>query len=767
MKSYLRIWITLMVMIFGCSPTPDTSPQTDHNLHIIPKPQKIERKQGFFVLSSTFSVGPPPLGSDKAISYLKSWLSRRLNLSLFEDSAAPNLVFITDEDLAREGYRLHIEKNQIKLSASDEAGFFYGIISLIQLVATNTSATTAMKQKIQIPCVTIEDEPTFAYRGMHLDVARHFFPVDFIKKYIDLLALYKFNRFHWHLTEDQGWRIEIKQYPKLQEIAAYRKETLVGHYSDQPHQFDGQPYGGYYTQEEIKAVVKYAEERCITIIPEIEMPGHSRAALAAYPELACSDGPFEVATKWGVFEEVYCPKEETFIFLENVLSEVMALFPGQYIHIGGDECPKTAWKNSRFCQQLMQEKGLKDENELQRYFINRIEKFLNQNGRQIIGWDEILEGGLTPHATVMSWRGERGGIEAAKAGHQVVMTPTSHCYFDYYQSDHPNEPLAIGGYLPLEKVYRYHPIPEELTEQEAQYILGAQANLWTEYIPTPQKAEYMAFPRAIALSEGVWSGKENKNFEDFINRLIPHFSWLKSMDVNFANRIYDVKSEIKKDHSKGLLLQLSNLAQKGEIKYALDTLPTIESPTYTAPIPITQSGIYQAQCYINGKAIGHSARIQFDLHKASAASIELVTPPSATYSAGGPNALVNGVMGADHKYGDKEWLGFSGDHCVAILDLGKPQPIKQIKLRFFNSRSQWIYPPKSISISIGPSDGQWSSKIEKRIVDSANQLITSIIPIDQEARYLKIEIENFGEIPQGRQGAGNKAWLFVDELVVE
>ncbi len=758
---YLDLFVLLLLLGLAPGCNKEANSEDDQKFNIIPRPSVVLPEPGSFsVLAnediSIDSEGPALLANSK--TYLKNWLEKNKNFNLKATSAIKRIRYQQKQGLSPEAYELYIAPNRITISASREAGFFYGTISLIQLLA--------QEAPFEIPLGLIKDEPAFAYRGMHLDVARHFFPVDFIKKYIDLLALYKFNRFHWHLTEDQGWRIEIKQYPRLQEIAAYRKETLVGHYSDQPHQFDEQRYGGFYTQKEIREVVKYAEERCITIIPEIEMPGHSRAALAAYPELACTDGPFEVATKWGVFEEVYCPREETFTFLENVLLEVMALFPSEYIHIGGDECPKIAWKNSRFCQELMKEKGLKNEDELQSYFVGRIEKFLNQNGRQIIGWDEILEGGLAPNASVMSWRGERGGIEATKAGHQVVMTPTSHCYFDYYQSDHPDEPLAIGGYLPLEKVYHYHPVPEELNEEEARYILGAQANLWTEYITTPAKAEYMAFPRAIALSEVVWSGKENKNFEDFINRLITHLPWLESMGVNVANRLYDVTAKTQKDSLQGLVLELSNLANSGTIRYAVNEAPNQNSSIYTAPIPVTQSGIYQVQCFLNDQAIGHASRIQFDLHKACTAAIQLENPPSPTYSAGGPTALINGVMGATNKYGDKEWLGFSGDDCVANIDLGNAQFINQVKLRLYNSKSQWIYPPKHIKISTAESVGQWSSIIEKRIVDSSDKLIGCTIPVNQKARYLKIEIENFGIIPQGQQGAGNGAWLFVDEIVI-
>lgn len=501
---------------------------------IIPMPNNIAPGIGYFTLNENTQIEFDAEAEDLqlAAAYFSNWLSAK-KLSLQPEGKGRKIKLTLKEGLAPEAYVMTITQKGVLIQGGSPQGVFYGIQSLQQLIQEQSTGALPL----EIPCVHIEDEPAFAYRGMHLDVGRHFFPVEFVKEYIDLLARYKMNRFHWHLTEDQGWRIEIKQYPKLQEIAAFRKETIEGHNNSGPQTFDGTRYGGYYTQEEVKEVVKYAQDRFITIIPEIEMPGHAQAALAAYPELSCKGGDIEVATRWGVFEEVYCPTEETFTFLENVLTEVMELFPSEYIHIGGDECPKKRWEESAFCQNLIQSEGLEDEHGLQSYFIRRIEKFLNENGRQIIGWDEILEGGLAPNATVMSWRGEEGGIEAAKQGHDVIMTPTTYCYLDYYQSQDPNEPLAIGGYLPLSKVYSYHPIPEELSEEEAKYILGVQGNLWTEYIDSPDKAAYMAFPRGIALAEVGWTKDANKDFDKFKVRLGQHLKWLNAEGVNAANHM--------------------------------------------------------------------------------------------------------------------------------------------------------------------------------------------------------------------------------------
>lgn len=384
-----------------------------------------------------------------------------------------------------------------------------------------------------VPDWKVFEQPRFEYRGMHLDVVRHFFSVEFIKHYLDLMAMYKMNRFHWHLTGDQGWRIQIKQYPKLTKVGAWRDSTLIGSYES--GRYVNKRYGGFYTQEEIKEVIEYAEDLYITIIPEIEMPGHASAALAAYPKLGCKPNKdYHVKSTWGIFEEIFCPSETTFTFLENVLTEVMRLFPSKYIHIGGDEVPKTAWENSELAQRVMEREGLETEEELHSYFITRIADFLNAHGHKMIGWDEILQGGLAPNATVMAWRGIKSGIKAAQQGNDVIMTPTDYLYFDYYQADPQTEPLAIGGFTPLSEVYSFDPVPKVLTDQEAQHILGAQGNLWTEYIRSGEKVEYMAYPRAVALAEVVWSSKQDRNWHSFWQRLQPQFVRFEIMGVNAA-----------------------------------------------------------------------------------------------------------------------------------------------------------------------------------------------------------------------------------------
>jgi len=541
---FVLILITFATL-FECSHKPQIKDRATGTIHIIPQPAQLHPGQGAFTVLPGMNIVVNTKDSKVAetAAYLSETLSRISSYSIPVVSptkaAEKSITFNLDSEqknLGEEGYALDVSPQAVKLTAAAPAGLFWGVQTIFQLLPVDIYAQQTVKNTtLQIPSVKIEDVPRYSYRGMHLDVCRHYFPVKFIKRYIDLLAIHKMNVLHWHLTEDQGWRIEIKKYPKLTEISAFRDETLVGHYSDQPHKYDGKRYGGYYTQEEVRDIVAYAQKRNITVIPEIEMPGHSLAVLAAYPEFACTEGPFKVGTKWGVFEDVYCAgNDQVFTFLTDVLTEVVDLFPAKYIHIGGDECPKSRWEECEKCQARITREGLKDEHELQSYFIRRIEKFLLSKNRRLIGWDEILEGGLAPEATVMSWRGIEGGIEAAKQGHDVIMTPTSHCYFDYYQGDPKTEPLAIGGMLTLEKVYSYEPTPEELNASEAKHILGAQANVWTEYIKTPEKAEYMALPRMCALAEVVWSSKEHRNWKDFNTRLGTHFKRLDQLKVNYA-----------------------------------------------------------------------------------------------------------------------------------------------------------------------------------------------------------------------------------------
>lgn len=501
-------------------------------LPLIPMPAEVKMSSGIhYWTSSKTRIHSDPRFA-KEVKDFTVRVAIENGFKFIEQTQKPDVLVVYDAEEGPAGaYLLTIDPQQVVLKSHDAAGVFYGLHTLQQLLPAGKFVNA------KLPCLAVKDYPAFQWRGMHLDCSRHFFPVSFVKKYIDRMASYKMNTFHWHLTDDQGWRIEIKKYPKLTSVGAWRKGSMVGHYRDQ--KFDSIRYGGFYTQKEIKEVVQYAAERHVTIVPEIEMPGHSLAAIAAYPEYSCTGNPAEVGMQWGIEKNVFCPNEQTFQFLNDVLKEVAALFPGKYIHIGGDEVLKEVWDSSAFCRQLMKEKNMKDAHELQSWFIGRVEKMVNALGKQVIGWDEILEGGLAPNAAVMSWRGTEGGIAAAKQQHYVVMSPGSHCYFDHYQGHPDTEPLAIGGNTPLGKVYSYQPIPEGLTDKESKYILGAQANLWTEYINSPEQAEYMAFPRMLALAEVVWSNPVERNYEQFLERLRMHRPWLDLRKVNYSKTAFN------------------------------------------------------------------------------------------------------------------------------------------------------------------------------------------------------------------------------------
>lgn len=683
---------------------------------------------------------------------------------LSDDLVDINLIGIDvtiDTSMEAEAYQITILKKGIGIVAADSMGVRYATQTLRQLKEYSQGGT--------VPELRILDQPKFQYRGMHLDVARHIFDVADIKKYIDMLAYYKFNYFHWHLTEDQGWRIEIKKYPKLQSVAAYRDSTLVGHYSDMPHQYDGKRYGGFYTQDEVKEIVKYAQSYGIEVIPEIEMPGHSLAALAAYPKLGCVNTEYRTATKWGVFPEIYCPTEQTFSFLEDVIDEVVSLFPSKYIHIGGDEAPKDAWKKSRFCQNLISTKELKDEHGLQSYFISRMERYINGKGKQIIGWDEILEGGLAENATVMSWRGIKGGIEAAESGHNVIMTPTSHCYFDYYQSVNDTEPLAIGGYLPLQKVYEWNPIPDELDKAHHKYILGGQGNVWTEYMPTFDQVEYMAYSRMIALSETLWRGKDNKlEYSDFLKRYTDHVNHWEKSGVNIANHTLDLNYIIEKSDNGKLFIRLKDRIANATIN--------VTSPRETRLLErdeikyeIRGTGKYTFTASKDGSE-GRPSIVDVEGHKAMGCEIALKNEPNQAYPGYGALSLINGIRGSKEKYSGNEWLGFSGVALDATLNLESATDIESIQVSAFNSPGQWIYPPKSIDIWVKNASGDEFEKVtlKERLDNGKHKFHTQEFIINRkDIIAIRVFANDHGVIGAGNQGAGNRAWLFIDEIVVK
>ncbi len=578
-----NLLLTILATFIVCA----ENTKKEQTISVIPKPLSLKMDGGTFLMTTSTNVSYG--GGSKELQAIAEQLAAKLSAATGMAISATSqkggksagdaiaLKLVDDAKLGPEGYRLNVTTKGIQIEASAAAGVFYGVQTLYQLMPAEVErAYTGSTVVWSVPCVRIEDKPRFSWRGMHLDVGRHFFSKDSVKRYIDMIASYKMNTFHWHLTEDQGWRIEIKKYPRLTTVGSWRRESMM----------DCTPHGGFYSQDDVREIVAYAKDRFITVVPEIEMPGHSLAALAAYPDLSCSGGPFKVGTEWGVNNDVFCAgNEKTFQFLEDVITEVAALFPGEFFHIGGDECPKVRWSNCRRCQDRMVANGLKDEQELQSYFVKRIEKILEVHGKRLVGWDEILEGGIAPRATVMSWRGIVGGIEAARSGHDVVMTPTSYCYFDYYQAL-AGEPKAIGGYVPIDTVYSYEPVPADLTTDQANHVLGAQGNLWTEWMPNYRQVEYMAATRMMALSEVVWSAKSHRNFSDFMQRMTPQYQRLGYRDIN-----YRVPAPLgvggRKIIFSDSVAVMTSPVPDAVICYTVNgDEPTSSSTRYTKPIPI-------------------------------------------------------------------------------------------------------------------------------------------------------------------------------------
>jgi len=678
-------------------------------------------------------------------------------------------------------YTLQADVNGIYIAGDNATGVFYGTQTLLQLLPSKTTLNS-----LPVAYVSITDYPRFAYRGMHLDVARHFYPVADVKKYIDQLAGYKFNTFHWHLTDDQGWRIEIKKYPLLTKVGGYRNGTIIGRYPGKGN--DSIQYGGFYTQQQIKDIVKYAADRYITVIPEIEMPGHSSAAIAAYPQLSCfpadstktGSTPWagtrsgkQVQQTWGVFEDVYCPSDYTFNFLQDVLDEVLPLFPSKYIHIGGDECPKEAWKQSAFCQQLIKDKGLKDEHGLQSYFIQRIEKYINSKGRSIIGWDEILEGGLAPNATVMSWRGEEGGIQAAQQNHDVIMTPGAYCYLDHSQSQNEDS-VTIGGYLPLEKVYGYEPVPASLTAAQAKHVLGAQGNVWTEYIGNQSKLEYMIFPRMMALSEVLWTPKEKRNYADFERRLPVLLDRLNAAHINYSRAYYDLKATvIPAGDNDGVLWKLESKNKTDKIIYTTG-FEDNAAHTYTQPFKPAFSGATCTAWMQNdkGEIISNTIKQKFYFNKVTGKSISLVNPPAVNYPGDGAFTLVNGVQNEKGLARSNEFLGFLGKDLDATIDLGKLTSISKVTIHVLDQNGSWIYLPASVEVTYQPDvdkrDDMTFPK-EIKVIDRVKDkgIRTIVVEGKHDCRFLQVVVKNLGIIPAGNPGAGTPAWLFVDEIEAE
>ena len=725
---------------------------------IIPTPLVYSPVQGHFIVSDTLTINAPDL-LPATYNYLEKELAAR-SVVLIKTSKSEDLRILRDDHGSENSYEMNI-LNTIAISFKSDNGAFYAVNSILQMIIEKDGQLAIQK------CF-IMDEPRFDWRGLHLDVSRHFFNVDEVKGFIDLMALYKFNKFHWHLTDDQGWRIEIKKHPKLTSIGGFRDSTVIGHFSDSPRKYETENYGGFYTQEEIKEVVAYANTKFITVVPEIEMPGHSRAALAAYPELSCTGELNTVPGLWGVFDDVYCSKVESINFMKDVLAEVLELFPSEYIHIGGDEAPKERWKECKQCQKVIKKNKLKDTHELQSYFIRQMDAFLMERGRKLIGWDEILEGGLSPNAAVMSWRGEKGGIEAAKQGHNVVMSPTAYCYFDYYQSAHDIEPLAIGGYLPLEKVYKYNPVPEELTEEQEKYILGGQANLWTEYITTMDHVEYMAFPRALALIQSLWC-KNKPEYDMFLDTYLKYQEdYLKLHNVNFANSIHYPQLKIGRA-SEGLNVHFKGTQSTEE--YLLSTSfrdhesyvdmgsRIIVQDTMTLKRP-SGKGDSEMTYLLTSDNFNETLMYHFNLSGDLGREIELVTPPHPKFDHNGSLNLVDGIS-AGVKFKGTDWLGFNENHIEMIVDMDGSKEVNGLKIGFNDNKGMWIYLPEKVTLYASDDSENW------REIGRANEFKDRQNQISfpsTKSKFIKIVIKPLDEIPAGSGGAGSVPWTFIDEI---
>ncbi|KYP13329.1 family 20 glycosylhydrolase [Flavihumibacter sp. CACIAM 22H1] len=754
------------------------NPVGNKQVSIIPAPMETKLGTGIFqILPSTIiQLNGKEAELAAAATFFNSQLKRIAGYSLSTGTAGTNFIEFSLKELPalnKEGYQLSVQPNRISITATTKAGLLYGMQSVFQcLPAIRTNAP------LQVPVLEITDQPRFGYRGIMIDVSRHFFAPEAMKDIIDLLASYKMNVFHWHLTDDPGWRIQIDKYPALTDMAAWRVDRSGIPWNERKAAQPGEKasYGGYYTKDQVREIVAYAAERNITVIPEIEMPGHSVAAVSAYPQLSCT-GQEQALITGGQYpsgiQTNYCPgNDSVYIFLQDVLDEVIALFPSPLIHIGGDEVDKTAWKACAKCQARMKKEGLKDEHELQSYFIKRMERYLNSKGRQIIGWDEILEGGLAPGATVMSWRGEAGGIEAAKMKHPVIMTPGSPLYFDHYQAGPAGEPIAFGGFNPLKKVYAYDPVPVELKGTEfAQYVLGAQANLWTESIETREHLEYMLLPRMLALAEVVWSQTDKRNWTDFRQRLETHFTGLAQKGLRFSEGNFTVG--IKPVISNGQLkVALDTEAPDATIHYTLDgSYPTTASPVYTTPVAITGNATLKAITVKNGKPKGNEPAVQhFVKHRATGMNVQYKFPNSNSYMADGPNALTDGIRGTEQV--GKYWHGFSGTDMIATIDLQKAQTVKQVVLGCMQHYKDWIFFPSSVQVELSLDGkqfrkvGTYSNKTSPENTVSMQEDF-SIAFAPTQTRYIRVTAKVLPACPKGHPGEGKPAWLFVDELLVK
>ncbi|MGL5015492.1 MAG: glycoside hydrolase family 20 protein [Bacteroidales bacterium] len=746
--------------------------QTNLEYSIIPLPNEITASSGNVIIApgSKFMISMCDSSFSIVADQLKNLFVDKYNL---ESSASSGIKvsFVKVVSDNPEAYTLRVAKNEIIIEASAANGAFYAFQTLTQMLPVRS--IYSQDKKAILTGVVIKDEPRFGYRGTHLDVARHYVTTDSVKRFIDVLAMHKVNTFHWHLTEDQGWRLEIKKYPKLTEVGSKRARTVIGRNTTE---YDNTPHQGFYTQDEVRDIVKYAAERYITIIPEIDLPGHMLAALASYPELGCVGKNYKVAETWGVFDDVLCAgNPKTLPFIYDIFDEVLDLFPSKYIHIGGDECPKVRWEKCPKCQAKIKELGLKKdslhsaEERLQSYITKSVEKYLNDRGRALLGWDEIIEGGLSSTATVMAWRGTNYAFEAAKTGNNAILSPTSHCYFDYYQSDDFElEPLAIGGCIPLERAYSFQPIPENVAPEIASHILGVQANIWTEYIKTFKHVEYMLLPRLAAMSEAGWSDAP-KDYDNFLSRLTSLSMHYDEANYNYARHIFDVrKKQLRDSISNKQVVELTAL-KGGKIHYTTDgSEPTEQSTSYINPIEIDRTMELKAKAFRQGNP-SRTLSQSYSFNKATLKPIKISQPSHGSFTYEGASLLNDGVTGQSN-YRSGRWMGFNNNDLSATIDLLENTTISEVAVGTFVLTGDWIFRPTSIVISVS-DDGVEYKELKREMIQEAKSHVSEqtkhqITFNPTETRYVRVDVNSLKQMPEWHPGKGKPAFLFVDEISI-
>ncbi|MFK5973454.1 MAG: beta-N-acetylhexosaminidase [Flavobacteriaceae bacterium] len=774
-QKILRLQVFLFFVVLASCGQNNKKTFSESDINLIPAPTDLQLNQGSFLFDSETKFVVGHKGQEVIVRQLaqKFMNTTGWNLEILTQEPANNYVkLVVDATFEEEAYRVEVTDDKVIIRANGPSGFLYGLQTIRQLLPPQIESESLVENiQWELPNVVINDKPRFKWRGLMLDVSRHFFEKEYILKTIDRLALLKMNTLHLHLVDDQGWRIEIKKYPKLTKIGGFRVDQEEKPWNARPmsNREEEASYGGFYTQEDIKEIVAYASSRGVMVVPEIEMPAHVMSAIAAYPELACYEKPIMVPSGgiWPI-TDIYCVgKESTFEFIENVLTEVMQLFPSTYIHIGGDEATKTNWKTCSHCKKRMKDEGLENAEALQSYFIRRIERFISAHNRILIGWDEILEGGLAPGATVMSWRGVKGGLEASEQGHDVVMTPGTHCYFDHYQGDQDMEPQAWGGYTPLSKVYEFDPIVDAMSSEQAKHVLGGQANLWSEFVPTTAQSEYMIFPRLAALAETVWSTKEKRNWDNFSHRIEYLFERFAEMGINYAKSSYQITADTKINMDTGkLTLSLQNEFSKADIRYVLnDGDLATDGIRYKNPIHLEESTIIRSAMFKNDTLFGPIFKKHIRYHKATGKKVTNKKGYHDSYQGAKEMGMVNVLRGSKN-FHDGQWQAWLDEDMEVSIDLGAAIDIEKVSVGSMENQGSGIYYPVKIEILLS-SDGKAFTSVG--LIDRAfkvngmSEIKDFEIAFDkQSARYVKIKARNLDSV---RTVGGS--WLFVDEIVVE